>query len=48
MKMCQMKKEVPQGTISASVLLFNSNLINHYANHICLKAELTFLMGDSN
>lgn len=40
-----MKKEAPQGTISASVLPFNSNLINCYANHISLKAELPISDG---
>lgn len=40
-----MKKEVLQGTISASVLSFNSNLINHYAYHIGFKAELPISDG---
>lgn len=43
-----MKNYVLQGTISASVLSFNSNLINHYANHTGLKAELPISDGGSN
>lgn len=43
-----MKKEFPQGTISASALSLNSNLINHYANYPGLRQNDPFLTGGSN